>query len=256
MESYTRLADGGRSPDNEPAFTPPFSSEYDQQQTPVSRLRAWWAEHVRGSPAKQYPVSGYLTLIPLSDERLKPRRTKLLVGGLMLFAVLAAVGVFLLVPRGISVGEVELQSDHMSWNTTKGTYQLKLLAKIPIYNPNYMKARIKGSLKVFFYDTEAGVTQVEQVFARPRALAKSPYMLELVVDASNVPSKYILTILSECATFPRRLIFFVKGSFGAHFLGQTQTLSPIDTYFMIDCINGGSVPPSAPSPPDLAHQEH
>ncbi|KAA6418822.1 MAG: tRNA methyltransferase [Trebouxia sp. A1-2] len=174
----------------------------------------------------------------------------------MLFAVLAAVGVFLLVPRGISVGEVELQSDHMSWNTTKGTYQLKLLAKIPIYNPNYMKARIKGSLKVFFYDTEAGVTQVEQVFARPRALAKSPYMLELVVDASNVPSKYILTILSECATFPRRLIFFVKGSFGAHFLGQTQGLSPIDTYFMIDCINGGSVPPSAPSPPDLAHQEH
>jgi len=38
--------------------------------------------------------------------------------------------------------------------------------------------------------------------------------VQLVVDASNVPSKYILTILSECATFPRRLIFFVKGSFG------------------------------------------
>lgn len=57
----------------------------------------------------------------------------------MMFAVLAAVGVFLLVPRGISVGEVELQSDHMSWNTTRSTYQLKLLAKIPIYNPNYVK---------------------------------------------------------------------------------------------------------------------
>ncbi len=42
-----------------------------------------------------------------------------------------------------------------------------------------VQARIKGSLKVFFYDTEAGVTQVEQVFARPRALAKSPYMLEV-----------------------------------------------------------------------------
>lgn len=57
----------------------------------------------------------------------------------MLFAILAAVGVYLLVPRGISIGEVQLQSDHMSWNTTRGTYQLKLLAKIPIYNPNYMK---------------------------------------------------------------------------------------------------------------------
>ena len=57
----------------------------------------------------------------------------------MLFSVLAAVAVFLLVPRGISAGVVEIQSDHMSWNTSRGTYQLKLLAKIPIYNPNYMK---------------------------------------------------------------------------------------------------------------------
>ena len=42
--------------------------------------------------------------------------------------------------------------------------------------------------------------------------------MQLDVDASNVPSKYILTILSECATFPRRLIFFVKGSFAVGFL--------------------------------------
>ncbi len=58
----------------------------------------------------------------------------------------------------------------------------------------------------------------------------------------------------------RMLFLFLLSKFlvlvQAHFLGQTQSLSPIDTYFMIDCINGGSVPPSAPSPPDLAHQEH
>lgn len=64
----------------------------------------------------------------------------------MMFAILAAVGVFLLVPRGISIGEVQLQSDHMSWNTTRGTYQLKLLAKIPIYNPNYVKVAPLPSL--------------------------------------------------------------------------------------------------------------
>lgn len=49
-----------------------------------------------------------------------------------------------------------------------------------------VQARIKGSLKVFFYDTEAGVTQVEQVFARPRALAKSPYMLEVRLWAQKI----------------------------------------------------------------------
>lgn len=68
MESYTRLSDGGRSPQPEPAFTPPFSSEYDQQQSLAARLHAWWARHVQRTPAKQYPVSGYLTLIPLSGK--------------------------------------------------------------------------------------------------------------------------------------------------------------------------------------------
>ena len=66
MESYTRLSDGGRSPSTEPAFNPPFSSEYDQR--PTSKLRAWWAQRIGGPPAKQNPVSGYLTLIPLSGK--------------------------------------------------------------------------------------------------------------------------------------------------------------------------------------------
>ena len=32
------------------------------------------------------------------------------------------------------------------------------------------------------------------------------------IDASDVPSEYALTILSECAAFPRRLVFFLKGT--------------------------------------------
>ena len=48
---------------------------------------------------------------------------------------------FLLVPRGFSAGEIDIQSDHMSWNTTKGTYQLNLLARIPIKNPNFLNVR-------------------------------------------------------------------------------------------------------------------
>ena len=36
--------------------------------------------------------------------------------------------------------------------------------------------------------------------------------VQAVVDASNVPGEYALTILSECAAFPRRLVFFLKGN--------------------------------------------
>ena len=36
-------------------------------------------------------------------------------------------------------------------------------------------------------------------------------VLEVVVDASNVPGEYALTILSEVRSLPRRLVFFLKG---------------------------------------------
>ena len=57
------------------------------------------------------------------------------------------------------------------------------------------------------------------------------FVLQLVVDASNVPSKYILTILSECATFPRRLIFFVKGSFGVSLFPVCYQFPPLPPAF-------------------------
>lgn len=36
-------------------------------------------------------------------------------------------------------------------------------------------------------------------------------VLEVAIDASDVPSDYILAILSQCSTFPEVLIFFLKG---------------------------------------------
>ena len=46
---------------------------------------------------------------------------------------------------------------------------------------------------------------------------KCAQVLEVVVDASNVPGEYALTILSECAAFPRRLVFFLKGQLEVRF---------------------------------------
>ena len=48
-------------------------------------------------------------------------------------------------------------------------------------------------------------------------IAVSAQVLEVVVDASNVPGEYALTILSECAAFPRRLVFFLKGQLEVSF---------------------------------------
>ena len=48
-------------------------------------------------------------------------------------------------------------------------------------------------------------------------------MVEVSIDASDVPSEYALTILSECAAFPRRLVFFLKGTLS---VGPPRALAP------------------------------
>lgn len=52
---------------------------------------------------------------------------------------MAVSTVYVCVPRGVNIGEIAMQSDAMSWNTTKRTYQLKLKACIPVYNPNFFE---------------------------------------------------------------------------------------------------------------------
>jgi hypothetical protein len=187
--------------------------------------------------------SGYLTLIPLSDARLQPRSTRLTAAFLIAFALLIATIVagivFLSVPRSVSVGEISVSADRMSWNTTKASYQLRLVATIPVFNPNYLRASIEGELKVLFYMAEAGRSVFEPVPLSPRAL---PKLVDIDINASDVPSDYILSILSQCSTFPEVLVFFLKGKLRARYLWQYQHLATIDTYFMISCRDGGTVP--------------
>ena len=55
-----------------------------------------------------------------------------------MFGLAAAAGVFFLVPRGVSLGEIKVHSERMAWNISRGSYALNLKARIPIYNPNYL----------------------------------------------------------------------------------------------------------------------
>lgn len=187
------------------------------------------------------PPSGYLTLIPLSDARLKPRDNRVTAAMLLGFAVIVAVMVFVATPRSVSVAQIDVAADRMSWNTTKASYQLRLLASLSINNPNYMGAWIEGDLKVLFYGAEAGSTLLTATALPARAVDPNPKVVDVVIDASDVPTEYIMSILTQCSTFPEVLIFFLRGQLTSRFLWMKQRLSMIDTYFMIDCQSGQSL---------------
>ncbi|KAG2450302.1 hypothetical protein HYH02_004809 [Chlamydomonas schloesseri] len=210
---------------------------------------ATWLDRLKslGQRAPPPVQSNYLTLIPLNDERLKPRHTALLVSCLLLLAVALAAGVFVVVPRGVTVGSIQVRSSRMSFNTSKSTYQIILTATIPIFNPNYLPVQVSGSLLVSFYDQQAGLTHMEPRQISARAL---PEVIEVDMDASSVPQKYLFTIYTQCFTFPERIIFFLTGKLQSRFLGYNFSIPDIDSYFIVPCTN--SPDHDAPDPPKPA----
>jgi len=84
-------------------------------------------------------------------------------------------GVFLLVPRGVTIGEVTFTPRDWRRNSTEQSYSLTLGLEIPVNNPNYYQARIEGDLRVLFYSKLAGAANVSSqvVPARSRAQVRS-----------------------------------------------------------------------------------
>lgn len=64
---------------------------------------------------------------PAVDARLQPRDTRVTAAFLLLFACVVAGAVFVAVPRGVTVGEISVKTDRMSWNTTKVLVLLAVL---------------------------------------------------------------------------------------------------------------------------------
>ena len=60
----------------------------------------------------------------------------------------------------------------------QSTYQLKLLARVPVNNPNYLAASIEGDLHILFYRTVAGEGKIERLRLPPRASPKASRRLE------------------------------------------------------------------------------
>lgn len=189
--------------------------------------------------------------MPLSDSRLKPRNTRklLAIAALLMMALIYVT--FIFVPRGMSVGGITVASSKMIFNNTSRQYELRLAANVPVYNPNHFAATFSGRVNVSFYDQLAGSGHLE---AQKVPKLSRPQNITLTFDASNLPSHYLPSVIEQCYTYPRKLIFFLTADFTAQYLGYAEQLPFVDTYFLLDCVdadNFGS--PTRAEPVAAAH---
>jgi hypothetical protein len=70
---------------------------------------------------------------------------------------------------------------------------------------------------------------------RPHPPTHNKQFLDLAIDASDVPPKYIPAVLAQCSIFPQALVFFLRGRLKVRYLWAEHALPPIDTYFVVGC---------------------
>lgn len=73
--------------------------------------------------------------------------------------------------------------------------------------------------------------------------------LRVHIDASSLPRKFSPMLFSACFTYPRELVFFLRGSFVATTrFGFKQKLPIVDTYLLVPCTAPKPSPSPSPSP--------
>lgn len=214
---------------------------------PARPLSVWSRVLGRVSRPKPPPVSDYEVLIHggtqrfgtntirLSDPRLRPRLPVWLVLSLVMLFVAVILCVFFLVPRGMGFGAAKFNVTTIYLHKTLNTYRLIMDVHLIIYNNNYVDAFLTGNVTMRFYKVNAGNSTVERVRIARRARGQE---INVVVDASFVPFKYIATVMDNCGVFPHELVFFLDGQFEGHYFGQKQSLT-LDTYTFVDCPDWG-----------------
>ncbi|KAH0507641.1 Transmembrane protein 106B [Microtus ochrogaster] len=106
-----------------------------------------------------------VALIPYSDQRLRPRRTKLYVmASVSVCLLLSGLAVFFLFPRSIDVKYIGVKSAYVSYDFQKRTIYLNITNTLNITNNNYYSVEVENiTAQVQFSKTVIGKARLNNI---------------------------------------------------------------------------------------------
>ncbi|XP_064410891.1 transmembrane protein 106Ba isoform X2 [Latimeria chalumnae] len=125
-----------------------------------------------------------VALIPYSDQRLRPRRTKLYVtASVILCLLLSGLAVFFLFPRSIDVANIGVKSVYVSYDTSKRVVFLNITNTLNITNNNYYSVEVANiTAQIQFSKTVIGKTRLKNITTiGPLDMKQIDYMVPTVL---------------------------------------------------------------------------
>jgi hypothetical protein len=210
------------------------SNGVEQERSSNNKRSSWLSLHPphAASHHESEPPSQYMTLIPLSDDRLKPRPWLWILLGTIFVTCVGMGYIYFTVSRGVSIGNIQVVDSSISFETAAGSYHILLMTHLPVFNLNYQEVTVQGTITVSFYDQVAGIYTLEPVLIPRRS---QPFNIRADINSSSLPAKWIFTVYSQCHVFPSQLIFFLKSEISAMYLRTTLSLPTIEGYAIVDC---------------------
>uniref|UniRef100_A0A3B5Q3G2 Transmembrane protein 106B n=1 Tax=Xiphophorus maculatus TaxID=8083 RepID=A0A3B5Q3G2_XIPMA len=175
-----------------------------------------------------------VALIPYSDQRLRPRRTKLYVSAsVVLCLLLSSLAVFFLFPRSIDVSNVGVKSVYVSYDLDQHIVYLNITNTLNITNNNYYSVEVANiTAQVQFARTVIGNSRISNVITiRPLDMKQIDYMVPTVIGDE-------LSYMYEYCTLEtikvHNIVVMTHVTITATYFGHSEQISE-EMYQYVDC---------------------
>ncbi|XP_018609876.1 transmembrane protein 106B-like [Scleropages formosus] len=175
-----------------------------------------------------------VALIPYSDQRLRPRRTKLYVTvSVLLCLFLSALAVFFLFPRSIDVTYVGVKSVYVTYNQDKKIIYLNVTNTLNITNNNYYSVEVANiTAQVQFSKTVIGKARVSNItYIGPLDLQQIDYMVPTVI-ADEMSYMYDYCTLPTIKV--HNIVVMMQVTVTTTYFGHAEQVSQ-EMYQYVDC---------------------
>ncbi|MBN3271042.1 T106B protein, partial [Polyodon spathula] len=175
-----------------------------------------------------------VALIPYSDQRLRPRRTKLYVTvSVMVCLLLSGLALFFLFPRSIDVSYVGVKSAYVSYDQDRSIVYLNITSTLNITNNNYYSVEVANiSAQVQFSKTVIGKSRLSNATSiGPLDMTQIDYMVPTVIADE-------LSYMYDYCTLPsikvHNIVVMMQVTVTTAYFGHTEQVSQ-ERYQYVDC---------------------
>ncbi|XP_029973916.1 transmembrane protein 106C-like [Salarias fasciatus] len=179
-------------------------------------------------------VNELVALIPYSDQRLQPQRTKLYVVLSVVLCLLASSLVaFFLFPRAVVVVDDGVRSVTVRFDRSNKRVQMNMTSVINFTNPNFFSVLVDSvTCQVLYMKTVVGARQLDNVTSiLPLGQRQVNYTVSVEIGSS---APYVYEFCTMPSIKVHNIVVFMQTSVKTSYMVRTSQNS-LEAYRYIDC---------------------